>query len=216
MKTGKKKKLLIAAAALTATAIAVCILIESTLRPNLMERGEAMLTNTALRILSDATAESIDSAGDLAGLVHVEKDKDGNITLISTDSARINDIAGDAATIAQDAISCIDPRTISIPFGDLTGIKVLSGWGPRIKINAQPIGSVRARFKTALTTAGINQICHRTFITLTADMRMIVGGAVQSVSVESDVLVSECIIVGAVPETYADVMDADEFMNLIP
>jgi len=47
-------------------------------------------------------------------------------------------------------------------------------------------------------------------------MRMIVGGAVQSVSVESDVLVSECIIVGAVPETYADVMDADEFMNLIP
>ena len=113
MKTGKKKKLLIAAAALTATAIAVCILIESTLRPNLMERGEAMLTNTALRILSDATTESIDSAGDLAGLVHVEKDKDGNITLISTDSARINDIAGDAATIAQDAISCIDPRTIS-------------------------------------------------------------------------------------------------------
>ena len=49
MKTGKKKKLLIAAAALTATAIAVCILIESTLRPNLMERGEAMLTNTAHR-----------------------------------------------------------------------------------------------------------------------------------------------------------------------
>lgn len=216
MKLKRKKKLMLISGILAVLIILSCALIESTLRPNLLERGEAMLTNTAQRILSDATAQSINDAGDLENLVHVEKDNNGNITLISTDSARINDIAGDAANIAQEAIACIDSRAISIPLGDLTGLKLLSGLGPSVRINAQPIGTVRARFKTEISSAGINQTCHRTFVTLTADMRMIVGGMVQSVNVESEVLISECIIVGTVPSTYADVMDTDQFMNLIP
>ena len=51
---------------------------------------------------------------------------------------------------------------------------------------------------------------------MTAYMRMVVGLISTAVEVSTDVLVSDAIIVGKVPSTYANVADAEQFMNMMP
>lgn len=45
---------------------------------------------------------------------------------------------------------------------------------------------------------------------------MICGAASQVVEVSTEVLISEAIIVGSVPETYANVADLSDFINFVP
>ena len=47
-------------------------------------------------------------------------------------------------------------------------------------------------------------------------MALVVGSASQNVHVQSQVLIADAIIVGNVPQTYADLDNSSGFMDLIP
>ena len=150
------------------------------------------------------------------GLLTVEKDENGKISMISADSAAMNKISVGASMEAQKLLSDVGSARIAVPLGNISGIDMLSGIGPSVVIEAVPMGAVTTSFRTQFETAGINQTRYRTYISMKAFMKIVLGLSAQTVEVNTEVLVSDAIIVGDVPATYADVSNGSDFMNLMP
>jgi len=64
-------------------------------------------------------------------LFSVQKDKNGNITMIKSNVIPINEIISDVANKIQEEIDAKGRENIQIALGSFTGFKMLAGRGPR-------------------------------------------------------------------------------------
>ena len=64
-------------------------------------------------------------------LFSIEKDKNGNITMIKSNVIPINEIISDVANKIQEQIDTKGRENIQIALGSFTGFKMLAGRGPR-------------------------------------------------------------------------------------
>ncbi len=64
-------------------------------------------------------------------LFSIEKDKNGNITMIKSNVIPINEIISDVANKIQKEIDAKGRENIQIALGSFTGFKMLAGRGPR-------------------------------------------------------------------------------------
>ena len=54
--------------------------------------------------------------------------------------------------------------TLKLHFGSFTGLKLMSGKGPGIKIRISTIGNVKTDLKSEFVSKGINQTLHRIYL----------------------------------------------------
>ena len=93
---------------------------------------------------------------------------------------------------------------------------LLEGLGPGITVRMLPVGSVTTDFKAEFTSAGINQTRHRIYLEAVARVDLVLPNGAQSIAIRAQIPVAESIIIGEVPESYVDVADNDDMLNLIP
>ena len=215
MKKRTKRILIIAAAAALAMGIGYGLL-EIGLRPNILARGEVLLKNKAIEIMNKAVSKTMEGMTDAGDLIQIEKDADGKISMISADSIRMNRIATESALSAQELIEKLGEEELRIPLGNAMNSQLFNGMGPLILIRVTPVGAVGSDFRTEIEAAGINQVRYKAYIVLNAQMDIMVGTSRQNVQVSNEVLISDVILVGAVPEMYADLGNAKSFLNLLP
>ena len=79
-----------------------------------------------------------------------------------------------------------------------------------------PIGAVQTNFDTEFVSAGINQTRHKIFLSLRTTVSLIIPTGSQLVEVNSTVPIAESIIVGEVPDSFVDVSDMEDMLNLVP
>lgn len=193
------------------------VLIDNAARPTILSVSEARLRAIAVKAMNDAVRQTVGSDTSYTDLISIEKDSNGDIKLISANAAKMNNLAANTAITAQDKILNIGEQGISIPLGTIIGGQMMSGRGPSIKVKIEPVGSVTTDFMTEFEDAGINQTRHKIFLILNATVRIVLGNTSQTVEISSQVLISETIIVGNVPNSFAyyDEYDGDKF-ELIP
>lgn len=133
--------------------------------------------------------------------VSFEKDETGAITAIFTDTARVNILSADllSAVVAASAAGDLDLR---IPLGDLLGMSLFLGRGPRIPVRITLLTSSRVEVSNVLTDAGINQTRHQLLLTVLVDADVLLPWEIRSARIVTPVLISETVIVGSVPQTY--------------
>lgn len=199
--------------------ILVCvayIIIDNSIRPTILSLSEARLRAIAVKAMNEAVRETIGNDISYSDLINIQKDDQGNITLVSANAVLMNNLAASTAIAAQDKILGIGEQGIKIPLGTVIGGQMLSGRGPIVEVRVEPVGSVTTDFKTEFKAAGINQTRHKIYIVLNATARILVGNTAQTVEISSQVLISETIIVGDVPQSYVDVANTDDMLNLLP
>jgi len=125
-------------------------------------------------------------------------------------------IAALRAELAQEKIAQLERDKIPIPLGNAIGSRLFSGKGPDIRIGVLPMGAVSAEYFTEFYAAGINQTRYKIYMVLKSDMALVVGRSSQSVHIESQVLIADAIIVGTVPQSYANLDGARGFIDLTP
>jgi sporulation protein YunB len=145
-----------------------------------------LMTNMALR-------------GD--SLVILERDDKGGITAISTDVAAVNSLS---AEILERAVAQTGEQvlTLKIPLGNITGSALFLNRGPSVPVDVVMLSSSMAGFRSELTSAGINQTRHQIMLDLTIQISLLMPWRSVSSAVETEVLVSETVIVGDVPDSY--------------
>ena len=158
------------------------------------EKAKAIATeviNTeSSKILKNVTAED---------LVKIEKDEEKNIKLLKINTVKINMLASDIAYNIQQELYKIENNKINIPIGSITGLKYLSGFGPKIGIRIYPIGSVITDFKSEFESAGINQTIHRLYLDVTCKVTIVTPYDKIEADILNQVLMTELVIVGNIP-----------------
>lgn len=157
--------------------------------------------------INDSIAAVLDRTGyTYADFVSLQKDGDGDITAILTDTVSINRFSTEILT---ELIKTADSKClqISIPLGNLFGSSLLLGRGPDIPVQIIMLTSSFVRCDSAMTDTGINQSRHTVTLRAEVDIDILIPWATVSSKVETDILIAETLIVGRVPETYVNVTE---------
>jgi sporulation protein YunB len=135
-------------------------------------------------------------------VVALERNDQGAVLSASTDMGAVNLLRTALTARILEEIDGLDLRTLDIPLGSLSGLDLLSGWGPSLRVDALWVGTVQTELDNEFSAAGINQTLHRVMLQVTVPATVLLPTGRVETQVVTQVCVAENIIVGTVPETY--------------
>lgn len=191
------------------------ILVDRNIKPSILAMSEVKARMIATQAINDAVTEKIKNDIDYKDLIFVKTDNEGKVTLMHANTVLMNSIASDIALEVQENMRQIAANRIEIPLGNAFNSQLLAQYGPKIKIDIVPKGTVTVDFATEFKESGINQTIHKVYLIIKTDVKIIVPLASDTVSVTSTIPIAETVIVGDVPENYIFVPQ-DEFLNVVP
>ena len=174
------------------------------------------IKDATVHAVNTSVTEVMSSTTAFTDLTEIVKDGEGNIVLLRANTGSINLLARMVTESTQRNLYSVAEDGISIPIGSLTGISLLAGRGPMFKMKAVTLGTVDTSFSSQFLHAGINQTLHKIFINVTASVSIVIPGASNKVTSTVQVMVSESILIGKVPDVYFDSGVADSLYNLVP
>ncbi len=193
------------------------LLVETNLTRVVLSLAQAQARAMAVRILNEAASELL-ASGEVAydTLMHVTSDESGQVRLIQANTPEMNRLAAQVSLLAQERLRSGRAESVRIPLGSALGLTLFAGAGPKIDVRILPVGSVHAAFHTDFQSAGINQTRHRVSLQLTAQVQLVIPTGAQTVEAAAQVAMAESIIVGEVPETFTDVGNDLDMLDLAP
>ena len=196
---------------------AAILLTERNLTRVVLSLAQAQARAMAVQVLNEAAAELL-STGQVTydSLMRIIADRDGQVRLIQANTPEMNRLAAQVSLLAQSRLQTDRDQSVRFPLGSALGLTLFAGAGPRIQVRILPVGSVHAAFHTDFQTAGINQTRHRVSLTLTAQVQLVVPTGAKTVEVSTQVAMAESIIVGEVPDTFTDVGNDMDMLDLVP
>lgn len=164
--------------------------------------------NEATNVMKDHTYDE---------LFTIEKDNDGNITMIKSNIIPINEIISDVAVKIQTSINERGRENIRIALGSFTGSKFLAGRGPGVPIRISSIGNVETDLRSEFSAQGINQTLHRVYLQVDCEVSILTPYNTISEKVSNQVLLIENVIVGKIPSAYYNLegIDSSSALELI-
>lgn len=152
--------------------------------------------------ISNEQATVVMSNYDYDDLCNITKDSNGNIAMISANVITVNEIISDVAIKIQEELDKEENNSYNIRLGMLTGLKLLSGVGPNIKVKIEAIGSLDTDLKSEFETAGINQTLHRLYLQVECNVTILTPYNTNEEKIVNQVLLGEAVIIGTTPNTY--------------
>ncbi|MBE6891127.1 MAG: sporulation protein YunB [Ruminococcaceae bacterium] len=203
---GKSKKICLFFAVIIAVSLLVVSYVERFFAPIIrtmaVSRSEVLLSQEIANEINETMSENGITYGDIISFV---LDKDGRINAMTTNIVTANKLKSFLALSILTRITNVDETELSIPVGNLTGISILSGRGPEMKVKVIPIGSVQTELSSQFVSAGINQTQHRIIMEVTSNVDIILPSETVSTTVSVNVVIAETVIVGSVPDSYAEI-----------
>lgn len=143
-------------------------------------------------------------------LITIDKDINGKISLIEANSIAINEITSQINLNIQKEFDKIPRITVFINMGSVSGISALKNVEPRFEVELESAGNIKSMVRTEFKSVGINQTHHKIYLDIDARVGILTPFSTFGKDITSDVLISEAIIVGDVPDTYYNLEGIDE------
>lgn len=135
-------------------------------------------------------------------LISIEKDKNGDIVLMSANAYKLNVISRETAVKTQEFLSKKLDEGIEMPYLIFTGIDALSGYGRNFNFKTLHVSSVTCEFKSNFISVGINQTLHSIYLSVISKVIVDLPFAKEETECVTDILICESVLVGKVPEVY--------------
>lgn len=132
----------------------------------------------------------------------IEKDEKENIQMINANVLKINQVTSDIALSIQKRLDENQKKSVHISLGAITGIKYLSGFGPKINIKIATTGNVETNLKSEFISQGVNQTMHRVYLEIKTNVNILTSFKTIQKTIENQVLIAENIIIGDIPSAY--------------
>jgi len=215
-KSYRRRRLVLLICVICTAFIVLYLVIERSVGNVLASYAESLISSRGAKALNEAIISSLDNSFTYDQLITVTTDSEGRIRLLQANTPNLNTLASKTTLLAQQNISKIGETDIRIPIGTLIGGRLLTGRGPLITLRVEPVGSVSSEFVSEFEEAGINQTLHRIKLRLKATMRIVLSTGSTTVTVQAESAVAESIIVGDVPDMYANIPSAEDVLNFVP
>ncbi len=150
----------------------------------------------------NAIYDVLEEGYDYKSLINVSKDANGNINMVITDSLKVNSIASSLASKAYKYLDKSANYGVDVPLGAFTGIKLISGFGKKIKMKLISVSSVKCEMVSNFAHAGINQTRHTLTVNVLCTVSIVTKTSTKIVSDKISVMVFDNLIIGKVPQIY--------------
>ncbi|MEQ2455105.1 sporulation protein YunB [Flavonifractor hominis] len=189
-------------------ALLVIGLLDSALRPTVVALAQSRVENTVTGIINRAVTDTLTAeAISYSELVTLEKNEAGQVTVLTTDSARLNVLRTEILEDILCEVKSLDGQDLGIPLGSLTGLSSASNLGPNIPVRVLTAATPSADFRNVFTSAGINQTLHQIMLEVQVEVTLLIPGGTVETVVEAQVCAAETLLVGSVPETYLELTE---------
>lgn len=213
----RRRTLLVIAAAGLILLMAGVLIIERNLTQVVLSLAQAQARAMAVKVLNQSAEELLASVGvTYDSLMKVVTDGQEQVRLIQANTPEMNRLASKVSLLAQEKLLGKGDQAVKVPLGSALGMTLFAGAGPKLSVRVLPVGSVHAEFHTDFQTAGINQTRHRVSLVLTAQVQLVLPTGSKRVEVSTQVAMAESIIVGEVPDTFTDVGNDMDMLDLVP
>ena len=135
-------------------------------------------------------------------LIIIEKNSNGDITLISTNSIKVNNINKKIANKTDIILQKKLNDGIPVPILAFLGIEIFTGYGSTVNFKTLSVVSVNCDFSSQFKSVGINQTLHSLYITVNAECSIHMPLKNEKINSSTSVLITETVLVGKVPDIY--------------
>lgn len=163
----------------------------------------SLVTELAVSTASDIVVQSMGDivkelmrSGAGEGLISLEKSADGSVSAVTTNVSAVNLLASEVLERAVAATQEND-LTVRVPLGNVLGLRRIT-----VPVAVKMLSSSAADFRSELQSTGINQTRHCVMLVLRVDFALFMPWRIVNSSAETEILVSETVIVGSVPQSY--------------
>jgi len=132
----------------------------------------------------------------------IEKDEKGSIQMINANVLKINQVTSDIAIKIQQRLDENQKNNVYISLGSITGVRFLSGFGPRVNLKIATTGNVDTDLRSEFISQGVNQTIHRVYFEIKTNVNILTSFKTIQKTIENQVLIAENVIVGDIPSTY--------------
>lgn len=204
----KRKRLkIIAISLLTVLAlVGAGIYVRSNVVPLVTEKAYYSIRGETVRALNNAyqkTVEEMTSLG-YTDFVTVTEDANGNVSFISVDMLKVNNVMSFLSTVVLNEMQSIVTDGVDVPLGAFSGILLLGDSGGDVNVEIETVGIAECNFRSDFETVGINQVRHSLYMDIVASANVVLPLYAKDVFCESSLLLCENVIVGEVPEFYLE------------
>jgi len=191
----------------------IFLLLERNLEAVILDMASARAEAMAVEYIHEAVRDVMEDTVTYEDMMTVQTDGQGRVTMLQANAVRMNELATVTALEAQSKLESAESQSIAIPLGAALGVPFLSAMGPRVRVRIVPVSAVSAAFSTEFESAGINQTRHKIYLSLRTTVRLVIPSGARQVSLSSQVLIAESIIVGDVPQSYVQVPEMSDALN---
>ncbi|MGG7058480.1 sporulation protein YunB [Clostridium nigeriense] len=163
--------------------------------------GEEKLRSEATTIINETALDIYSNQFDYSDIIIVEKDNDGNITMLRADTVKLNYLSSRLILASNKKISELEEVGLNIPLGYMTKNLVFYNLGPKINIKMTQVGNVTSSYESVFESAGINQTRHKIYLNVNMKLKIVVPLKSKEVEIVSQIPIAETIIVGKIPNT---------------
>lgn len=211
-----KRKIFIMLAVLFCIFILVMLYLNFVVNPVIISTSTAKVRSLSQRAVEGVVWQVLSDSSVYDTLINMTRDDTGKIVAVNSNSATINMLALELAEKAQDSLSQMGASGVNIPIGSFSGLPIFTGRGPNVNIKMLPIGTIYCKFFSSFTSAGINQTNHRVYLRVFSSVSVILPMANQVIDTQTELMISESIIIGEIPDTYLNSETLDDMLNLVP
>lgn len=184
------------------------------LKPVMMALSDAEARIVATEKINETIRDEFGNKISYDDLMTVKTDKEGNVVMIQANTVELNRIGSQITLAVQNRINNIGARSVKLPMGLLFKNDLFAYYGPKIPFKMSPVGSVNTSYRSEFQAAGINQTRHIVYLDVTSNVQVIIPLARNMISISSSIPIAESIIVGKVPEFYANLDNMPNGNNL--
>ena len=152
--------------------------------------------------VNSAVFDVFSSGTDYSDFISVEKNAAGDIVMLSANTAKINAVNKEIERKTREILKEKLSGGAPVPFFAFTGIYAFSGYGREINFRFFNVSEVSCEFSEKFEGAGINQTIHSIYVRVNCGVNMEIPAHYVRKEYLNEVLLSETLLVGKVPEIF--------------
>lgn len=153
-------------------------------------------------IISNEQAKIIMEKYKYEDLADIVRDESGKIQMIKLNIVPVNQIISEVPVNIQRELNNVNNTDLDFRLGAFTGIKILSGIGPKVSIKVASVGNIETNLKSEFNEAGINQTMHKIFLEVGCEVVILTPFDIVTEKINNHILIAESLIIGEIPSSY--------------
>jgi len=212
------RNLFVAFSLFVLVSITLFILLEVKLKPTIIMLASVKAKSAATEAVNRIISEEISGQIKYEDMMIWKIDKDGNVIAIQPNTSEINRVSSFTTVKIQEALNNIKNNEIAVPLGYILNNNLVASLGPMISIGTLNAGTVNTTIYDEFESVGINQVRHKIYMDIIANMNIVLPSLKESINIKTSVPIAEIIILGDVPNYYVSMDDksylSKEIMSL--